>query len=131
MKYKKYMFVYGIFVVSLVLFSSISFAEEDEKEDYLNSEPLICEYAIIILDSDSISGIPEDEYIGQLRDIDVVMEEFTQGVIITYPERDWIEIENDGSFHLSVNNFYGLTQLFSCGSGKIIGLGKYVEWEKI
>jgi len=127
---KKYMFASGIFVVCMILFSSISFAEEDEKEDNMYSEKLICEYALIFLDCDSISGIQDDEYIGQIRDFDVIIEEFTVGLIIS-SDGDTEIIESEDSFHLTVNNYYGLTQLYSNGSGKILGLGKDVEWEKI
>jgi hypothetical protein len=121
----------GILLVGFILLSNISIAEKKEKEDIVDSDETFYEYALVILDCDSISGIPENQYVGGLTDIEIYTDGFTQGLILTIPSWGPEIIESYDNIHIIMENFFGVTQFYSCGSGKIGGLGKNVQLEKI
>ena len=129
MKKKICVFSIGILFISTIFLSANPITANEEKEVIINSETY--EYGFIVLDCNTISGIPENEHVGGLNEVDITTEGLTQGVIFTLPI--WgsaIVIENN-NIHLHMDNFFGVSVSYSCGAGSIVGIGKNIEWEII
>ena len=129
MKKKICVFSIGILFISTIFLSANPITANEEKEVIINSETY--EYGFIVLDCNTISGIPENEHVGGLNEVDITTEGLTQGVIFTMPI--WgsaIVIENN-NIHLHMDNFFGVSVSYSCGAGSIVGIGKNIEWEII
>ena len=129
MKKKICVFSIGILFISTIFLSANPITANEEKEVIINSETY--EYGFIVLDCNTISGIPENEHVGGLNEVDITTEGLTQGVIFTMPI--WgsaIVIENN-NIHLHMDNFFGVSVSYSCGAGSIVGFGKNIEWEII
>ena len=119
----------GIMLISTIIFSTISIAEDKEKEDVLDGTDIYYDFALVILDCDCISGLPEDEYVGLLQDLEMNINGFTQGIIITLPDADTVIIDGEESIQIIIGNFFGTTHFYSSGSGKIFGIASSIEWK--
>ena len=122
-------FSIGFLFISTIILSTNTIIANEEKEVIINSETY--EYGFIVLDCNTISGLPENEHIGGLKEVDLTTDGLTQGIIFTMPI--WgsaIVIENN-NIHLHMDNFFGVSVSYSCGAGSIVGIGKNIEWEII
>lgn len=121
--------IIGFLFISTIILGTNVITATEEKEVIINSEAY--DYGLIILDCNTISGLPENEHIGGLSEVDLTTNGLTQGIIFTMPI--WgsaIVIENN-NIHLHMDNFFGVSVSYSCGAGSIVGIGKNIEWEII
>ena len=119
----------GFLFISTIILGANTITADEEKESIAAIEQY--DFGFIVLDCNSISGIPENEHVGGLNEVDLTTQGLTQGVIFTIPI--WgsaIVIENN-QIHLHMDNFFGVSVSYSCGAGSIVGIGKNIEWEII
>ena len=120
-------FMIGFLFISTIILGTNAIIATEEKENVLNNETY--EFGFIVLDCNTISGLPENEHVGGLYEVDLTTNGLTQGIIFTMPI--WgsaIVIENN-EIHLHMENFFGVSVSYSCGAGSIVGIGKNIEWE--
>lgn len=119
----------GFLFISTIILGNITITANEEKENIATIETY--DFGFIVLDCNSISGLPENEHVGGLNEVDITTSGLTQGIIFTMPI--WgsaIVIENN-NIHLHMDNFFGVSVSYSCGAGSIVGIGKNIEWEII
>ena len=118
----------GLLFISTVILGTNTITAYEE-ENLLDNETY--EYGFIVLDCNSISGLPENEHVGGLNGVDLTTNGLTQGIIFTIPV--WgsaIVIENK-EIQLHMDNFFGVSVSYSCGAGSIVGIGKNIQWNII
>ena len=116
----------GILFISTIILSTNTITATKEKEFVLNDESY--EWGIIILDCNNISGLPENEHIGRLQDIDISTNGSTQGLFLIIPDWDFIFINENNQIHIRMDNFFGVFASYPCGKGSICGIGQNIEW---
>ncbi len=127
MNKKIYVFLIGFLLISTIMLSTNTITATEEKENII--DVITYEYGFIVLDCNTISGLPENEHVGGLYEVDLTTNGLTQGIIFTMPI--WgsaIVIENN-QIHLHMDNFFGVSVSYSCGAGSIVGIGRNIEWE--
>ena len=129
MNKKIFVLIIGFLFIGTTFLSSNTTTAIKEKEIISNNE--IYEYGIIILDCNSITGIPEEEHVGGLQNIKIVTNGLTQGLIFTIPIWGSAIIIENNNIQINMENFFGVSVSYSCGAGSIVGIGKNIEWKII
>ncbi len=115
MKKKIYSYLIGILLFCTIVFSTISIAEDKEKEDVLKYE-----LSLVILECDKVLGLPDGEHVGFLRDVEIHINGFTSGLIINIPDGNPVFIDSENNIEIIMDIFFGVTQLFSNGKVRFL-----------
>jgi hypothetical protein len=129
MNKKIYIISIGFLFISTIMLCNNPITANEDKEYIVTNEPY--ELGFIVLDCNSISGLPENEHVGGLNEVDLTTEGLSQGVIVTMPIWGSAIIIENNQIHLHMDNFFGVSVSYSCGAGSIVGIGKNIEWEII
>ena len=134
MKIKKYFLIIGIFISCTILIGTNTIIATEENE-YVSNEEIIYNHAFVIVEtfstSGSITGIPVNEYVGGLSDLDITTNGGSISLFFTVPI--WGSSINhlNQDVHVHMDHFIGVTAFYSCGTGCIVGLCKNITWEII
>ena len=129
MNRKIYVLSIGFLFISTIILGTNTITANEEMENIATIETY--DFGFIALDCWNVLGLPEDEHVGGLNEVDLTTNGLTQGIIFTMPA--WgskILIENN-EIHIHMDNFLGVSVSYSCGAGSIVGIGKNIEWEII
>jgi hypothetical protein len=129
MNKKIYVLSIGFLFISTIILGTNTIIANEEKENILTIEAY--DFGFIVLDCNSISGLPENEHVGGLNEVYLTTQGLTQGIIFTMPVWGSAIVIEDNQIHLHMDNFLGVSVSYSCGAGSIVGIGKNIEWEII
>jgi len=130
--YKKVLLILSL---AIICFSVSSTGETGFKEEVLDQNETSYRYGFIIIEttstSGSISGIPDNEHVGSLHDVDITTNGGCISLFFTYPV--WgsaINFRNE-DVHIQMENFLGVSVLYSGNIGCLVGICKNISWEII
>jgi hypothetical protein len=103
MKKKLSMFMIGILLISSFFLCSIPITATKEKE--LVSNDMSYEFGLIVIDGNSILGLPEYEHVGGLNDLEISTNGFIQAIIFTIPVWGSAIIQGSDNLHISMDHF--------------------------
>jgi hypothetical protein len=127
MNKKIYVLSIGFLFISTIILGTTTITANEDKENVMSNE--LYEFGFIVLDCISISGLPENEHVGGLNEVDLKTDGLTQGLIFTMPIWGSAIVIENSQIHLRMENFFGVSVSYSCGAGSIVGIGKNIEWE--
>ena len=128
----------SLFVVAslaIICFSVSLTADPVIKGQELNLNETSYGYGFIIVEtfstSGSISGIPDNEHVGSLHDVNITTNGGCISLFFTSPV--WgssINFRNE-NVHVQMEHFLGVTTLYSGRGGCLVGICKNISWEII
>ena len=121
--------------LALICFSVCSTGDPVIKEEEMNLNETSYGYGFVIVEtfstSGSISGIPENEHVGSLHDVNITTNGGCISLFFTSPV--WGSAINFRSedVHIQMENFLGVSILYSGNIGCLVGICKNISWEII
>ena len=121
--------------LALICFSVCSTGDPVIKGEEMNLNEKSYGYGFVIVEtfstSGSISGIPENEHVGSLHDVNITTNGGCISLFFTSPV--WgsaINFRNE-DVHIQMENFLGVSVLYSGNIGCLVGICKNISWEII
>jgi hypothetical protein len=127
--------IFMVVSLAIICFSVCSSADSVVISEETNIDETSYGYGFVIVEtfstSGSISGIPENEHVGSLHDVNITTNGGCISLFFTSPI--WgsaINFRNE-NVHIEMENFLGVTILYSGNTGCLVGICKNISWELI
>jgi hypothetical protein len=116
----------GIILIGSILLACLPSAATTLDEPNISNNTY--DKALIIIDAPSIEGIPDNDHIGGLHDLDLTLTGPINGIILTQPVWGTAIINNSPDITMHMDHYLGIT-VSGSNHGNMVGICQGFSWE--